>query len=125
MTTERDAASADRAFFAALLEGNAEALDQILADDFMLIDVLSGSEVPRAVLLTLIQSGRLKFDRIDIIESRVRLYGTAAIVTGRTQMSGRFGDQPFAAASRYTHVFVEQKGRWRLTAAQGTQIAPQ
>jgi len=37
-------------------------------------------------------------------------------------MRGRFGNQAFAARSRYTHVYIEQEGRWRLVAAQGTQI---
>jgi len=37
-------------------------------------------------------------------------------------MTGQFGETPFAAKSRYTHVYAEQQGRWRLVAAQGTQI---
>ncbi len=31
---------------------------------------------------------------------------------------------PFAASSRYTHVFLERESRWRLVAAQGTLITP-
>jgi hypothetical protein len=38
-------------------------------------------------------------------------------------MAGQGGGQAWSARSRYTHVFVEQKGRWRLVAAQGTLIA--
>jgi hypothetical protein len=37
-------------------------------------------------------------------------------------MAGVIGDTPFAASSRYTHVFVDQQGEWRLVTAQGTQI---
>jgi hypothetical protein len=38
-------------------------------------------------------------------------------------MEGRLGDTPFAASSRYTHVFVEEQGEWRMASAQGTSIA--
>ena len=31
-------------------------------------------------------------------------------------MRGRFGEAPFSADSRYTHVCVEQQGRWRMVA---------
>jgi len=38
-------------------------------------------------------------------------------------MAGSFAGTAFAAASRYTHVFVrDADARWRLASAQGTQI---
>src|SRR5712692_10087544 len=51
MTSRTDALAMDRRFFAALAEGSREALERILADDFVLIDVVSGGEVPTAQLL--------------------------------------------------------------------------
>jgi hypothetical protein len=112
----------DGQFFCALVDGSAEDLDQILADDFVLIEVMGGSEVTKSSLLDAIESGRLKFDAIEPADTRVRMYQTTAVVTGRTQMSARLGGTPFAIRSRYTHVYVEQEGAWRLVAAQGTQI---
>jgi len=32
---------------------------------------------------------------------------------------------PFVASSRYTHVYIQQEGRWRMVSAQGTRIAPE
>jgi ketosteroid isomerase-like protein len=100
-----------------------ENLSQILADDFIMIEVMGGSEVTKSSLLGAIESGQLKFEAVEPAEMRVRTYQTTAVVTGRTQMSGRFAGTPFAVRSRYTHVYVEQQGRWRLVTAQGTQIA--
>ena len=57
-------------------------------------------------------------------EQRVRRYQATIVITGRTRMKGRLGDAPFSASSRYTHVYVEQQGEWRLVAAQGTPILP-
>jgi ketosteroid isomerase-like protein len=115
----------ERRFFTALVAADVAELDRILADDFMLIDVMRGAEVTRAALLEVLGAGQLKFVAIEPAESHVRSYGGTAVVTGRTQMHGRFGEEPFSASSRYTHVYVEQQGRWRMVAAQGTQIAPE
>jgi ketosteroid isomerase-like protein len=125
MEQASDPLAAEREFFTALVEARPEALDRVLADDFVLIDVMRGAEVTKAALLAVIGSGQLRFEVIEPAEQRVRLYPATAVVTGRTRMSGRFGGALFAALSRYTHVYVEQQGRWRLVAAQGTPIAPE
>lgn len=116
--------SADQEFFTALTEANVGVLNRVLADDFVLIDVMSGSEVPKATLLNVVSSGQLKFETIERVEYRVRVYGITAVVIGRTEMGGHYNGQPFRVSSRYTHVFVDDSGHWRLVAAQGTQIAP-
>ncbi len=113
---------AEQAFFTALIEANLETLDKVLSDDFVLIDVMSGSEIAKSALLEVVGGGQLKFDNIVRKEFRVRTYGQTAVVIGQTKMRGAFEGQPFGASSRYTHVFVEQSDRWRMVAAQGTQI---
>jgi ketosteroid isomerase-like protein len=125
MQESLDPLAAEREFFGALVQADLETLDRILAEDFLLIDVMSGSEITKAMFLAVLESGQITFDAIEPADVRVRLYPPAAIVTGRTLMRGRFGETPFTLGSRYTHVYVEQQGRWRLVTAQGTQIAPQ
>ncbi len=120
---DQDPLSADRRFFAALLAADADGLADLLAVDFQLIDVLQGSEISRAALIEAVATGQVRFDAIEVGEARECRYGNVAVITGRTQMRGQGGDQTWAARSRYTHVYVEQGGRWRLVAAQGTQIA--
>jgi uncharacterized protein DUF4440 len=124
MNAEAESLAAEDRFFGALLEGDMEGLDRVLADDFILIDVMTGSEITKSSLLAVIGAGQLQFDVIERAGHLVRVYQTTAVITGRTEMKGRFGDAPFAASSRYTHVYVEQQGVWHLVAAQGTQIAP-
>ena len=114
--------TADRRFFTALLEGCVGDLDGVLADDFILIEVMGGAEITKAVLLAAVGCGELKFESIHPAGCRARVYQSAAVVTGRTEMKGSMGGTPFSASSRYTHVFVEQEGRWRMVSAQGTRI---
>lgn len=115
--------SAESRFFTALIEADAEALDRILADDFVLVDVMRGGEITKAPLLAVVGSRQMVFGAIERIESHVRIYASTGVVVGRTRMSGRFGETPFTVESRYTHVYVNEQGRWRLVSAQGTRIA--
>jgi ketosteroid isomerase-like protein len=116
--------AADANFFNALIKADIPALDRILADDFVLIDVMGGSEISKTALLAALDSNQVEFEAIEPTENRVRLYHATAVVTGRTQMQGRLAGSPFGLSSRYTHVYVQQQGEWRLVTAQGTQIPP-
>jgi hypothetical protein len=123
MKSELNPLVAEQEFFGALIAGKVEALDQLLVDEFILVDVMRGAEITKPGLLAAVASGQAKFEAIEPSETRVRNFGSTAVVNGRTEMRGRLGDTPFAVRSRYTHVYVEQQGRLRLASAQGTQIA--
>jgi len=112
----------DQRFFSALIRSDLTALDRILTNDFVLVDVIRGSEVSKSILLSVIQSGQLRFETITPSDVRLRLYDRTAIITGRTQMHGWFGDAPFAVQSRYTHVYIQHQVQWCLASAQGTPI---
>jgi hypothetical protein len=122
MSAEVDVRTAESAFFDALLQGSREQLEGVLGPDFILVDVMTGSEIPRATLVDLVGSGQLVFDSIERLGAQVRLYTGMAVVTGSTRMRGHFGEQGFGAHSRYTHVYEHAPHRWRLVSAQGTPI---
>jgi hypothetical protein len=117
---ESELANVDRRFFNGLA-GRPAVLDELLADGFLLIDVFSGTEITKSALLTVIRSGELKFDKIKLIDQRVRCYDDSAVVTGWTRMQGRVGDESFEVSSRYTHVYAKLGDEWQLVSAQGTQ----
>lgn len=124
MTIDADVLQAERSFFDALLKADAVALGKLLAEDFLMIDLLRGSQLPKPALLEALRSGELRFERIEPSDPLVRLYRPTAIVTGRTRLAGRYGGSSFDTATRYTHVYAEQDGRWSLVAAQGTPVVP-
>jgi ketosteroid isomerase-like protein len=119
-----DTRAADTEFFRLLATGDAAGLAALLTHDFMLIDVFQGAEIPRSALLELIASGQLRFEPVIPRDVQVRRHGATSIVTGRTDMRGQFDGIPFATASRYNHIYVEEDGAWHLVSAQGTIIAP-
>ena len=123
MTTRQEVSAAEDRFFTALLEADGGALDALLTPDFVLVDVMTGSEISGPVLRDLVAGRQLVFESVERVDSRVRGYGSAAVVTGQTRMSGRYQEQSWSAHSRYTHVYVRDDDGWRLASAQGTPIA--
>jgi len=66
MNAKLDPLVVDRHFFTSLIEANLLALDQVLAGDFILIDVMSGSEVTKSSLLAVIGSGKSGSNRLNL-----------------------------------------------------------
>lgn len=117
---------ADSDFFTALLAGDIPALESQLAEDFLIVDVASGSVHRRGAFLLAIAGGAVIFQEIETFpeESVTRLTGTGTgIVIGRTAISycGGAGSAT-ELDSRYTHLFQADGGNWRLLSAQGTPI---
>ena len=112
----------DESFFTALLAADHDLLGAILADDFVIADVLSGQVARRDELLGAIRSGQLRFAEVTrhAGERSVRLRDSAAVVVGRTTMVMRYRDDQVTVHSRYTHVYTRENRRWRLMSAQGT-----
>ena len=113
---------ADRRFFAALVAGDVGTLERLIAADFVIVDVFSGSEAGKKELVDGLGSGVLRFTLIEPEGATVRRYGDAAVVVGTTRMRGTFGGNAFGVHSRYTHVFAADGEEWRLVSAQGTPI---
>jgi ketosteroid isomerase-like protein len=120
--TSTAAIDVDRRFFNALLGADVIELEQILADDFIIIDVMRGAVTSKSEIIQAVQSGQVKFEEIEVVDSHPRVYGNAAVVTGSTRMVLRFGNATMEVRSRYTHVYCELEGAWRLVSAQGTRI---
>jgi ketosteroid isomerase-like protein len=116
----------DQRFFDALVAGDDAGLNELLADDFILVSVNDGAAVTKADLLAVVSSGAVRFPAVQSFhdEAVVRRVGDVGIVVGRTGMSFTDADgTAFTAGSRYTHVFAaEPGGGWRLLSAQGTEI---
>jgi ketosteroid isomerase-like protein len=115
----------DKRFFDALTAGDAAVLEELLAADFLLVAINSGTVVSKTQLVGAITAGTLQFGKIQSFpeEAVVRRVGEVGIVIGRTNMTFTEGGTT-SAASRYTHVFQSTPVGWELLSAQGTAIKP-
>jgi uncharacterized protein (TIGR02246 family) len=102
--------------------GDAEALNRLFSDD-LLITVPSMAPMTKAEVLGVTRSGRLKFPRYESSDVSVRVYGDAAVVTGRLQRTRAMGDRVMEDDWRFTKVFVRQAGSWRVVAFHASPAA--
>jgi hypothetical protein len=66
MTASHDVLATDDAFFRALMSADRDALGGLLADDFVLVDVMQGAELGKESLLGVVCSKQLELDSIEL-----------------------------------------------------------
>lgn len=112
----------DREWNEAYPDRDIEALERILADDWTAIDG-AGLVISKRQLLERVRSNPHPLDWHEFDEFRLRVFGDAAVVTGRLSAGGRGEGGDFSFRQRYTRVYVKREDVWRAVAAQVTVVS--
>ena len=106
----------------ATLKNDIEANDRLLADNWVNINP-DGSITTKAKLMELLKDGSFKIMSIDNDEVMVRVFGDAAVVTGRstTKRAGQ-GSEVISRQVRFTRVYARRHGKWQVVSAHNTLI---
>ena len=99
----------EREWFNAVVKNDATTLNRIFADDFTAINS-DGSVIGKAEMVKMFSSGKFKLDEIKSEEFKLRLYGTTAVVNGR---STYVRDGKTLGSSSHTEVWVKRAGIWK------------
>jgi ketosteroid isomerase-like protein len=100
----------EKEFEAALVRNDRDAIAQFLAEDWVIVGP-NGKVIQRNRFLEVIEAGLLVHTRMETSETRIRVYGDAAVVTGLTTSAGSFAGQEFSNLERATSVYVRQQGK--------------
>jgi len=103
--------------------GDSGALEALWADDLE-IAVPKMSVLTRSDAVAFARSGRMKFVHYQTSDLRIRVYGDAAVVTGRLQRTRVLNGQEVSDDWRFTKVYVRQAQRWLVVAFHASEAAP-
>ena len=120
---EQQIAQVNRDFDEAERKRDFAAIERMLADDFIWT-TFAGTVFDRPGTINHLRSGDSKYDLYQSDDVRIRIYGDAAVTTGRLIRRGRNSKGDLSGEFRYTRVYLKQTGNWRVAAYQLTSIAP-
>jgi len=104
----------------ALVRGDGETLERIMADDFFMTYPLEGDD--KAQFISDVTSGDLKIEHLSREQVSVRLFGSTAVVTARDSATWLYHGRELSGQYKIIMVYVERKGRWQLCAIQACPI---
>lgn len=96
-------------------KGDAKPLELLWAEDIE-IAIPKMKVLTRSEALSFFRSGRMKFDRYETSDINVRVYGDAAVVTGRLERTRGLLGVTTTDDWRFIKVYARQSGRWRVVA---------
>jgi ketosteroid isomerase-like protein len=119
---EDDVAQLDAAYQSAVERNDATTMERILADGFVLV-VGIGKVFTKADLLAEARSGRMVYERQDVEQRTVRLWGDTAIVTALLSARGTEDGKPFTYRVWFSDTYVRTPSGWRYVHGQsGTRL---
>ena len=106
----------------AMLKADVATLGGILGEDLTYVHG-SGVVDTKESLLASISSGKMKYLAFDEIDLKVRVYGGAAVLTGKLAVKAKRGDENLDLTLGLTGVYAKgADGAWKLVAWQTTKL---
>ncbi len=112
-TETRQLEQLERAWNQAHITGDADALDRLWADDLE-VAVPHMAVMTKPEALAFARSGRMKFLRYTTSDLHIRLYGDAAVVSGRLQRTRSMNGKEVSDDWQFIKVYIRQGQRWRV-----------
>jgi len=97
-------------------------IDRAAADDFTWTD-LEGITWTKAQSLSSLRSGEDVITSLVTDDMKVRIYGDAAVVTGRNTVKEMLKGKDISGQYRWTDAWVKKDGRWQCVVSVASKIA--
>jgi ketosteroid isomerase-like protein len=107
---------------AAERSGDADALEPLLANDFLLVGPL-GFMLDKSQYLGSRRSGDLQHESLEWADVRVRVYGEAAVAVGTQTQRSTYQGRDASGRFRVTQIAVRRDDRWTIVGLQYSPIA--
>jgi len=101
--------------------GDAKRVEAQLHNDFELTGP-TGMVMDKEQYVGAVREKVLVLESAKLDETKVRIYGDAAVVSGLMVVAGRHGDFDFTGTYRFTDTLIKHDGKWQKVAGQMTPI---
>ena len=106
----------------AWVKRNVAFFDRVIADDFTWTAPY-GIVSTKAQSLATLKSGEDVVTSWVVDEMKVRVYGDAAVATGRSTIKETYKGEDVSGQYRWTDTWVKRAGRWQCVAGHSSEIA--
>ena len=115
-------AQLQQALAKAWVAGDRATIERIIAPDWRSTGP-DGQTSDRASILADVFEKRVhQIRQVKIDDVLVRVFGDAAVVTGRTHGIGNFAETPYDVIIRFTDSFVRREGQWTAVASHASVV---
>jgi ketosteroid isomerase-like protein len=108
----------------ATMKRDVVALGRLLSDDYSFTDH-DGVISTKAQILAMLKSGEDVVTSAVSTDMKVRVYGDAAVVTGRYTAKEQLKGKDISGTSAFTDTWVKRPGGWVCVATHGSTVAKQ
>lgn len=104
----------------AQLNDDVAEMDRLLSDDYIGI-MMNGQVVTKAQHLARMRTRQLSLKKMELNDVKVKLIGSAAIVTSEARVDGTSEGVPVHGMYRYTRIYTRlPNGTWKITNFEAT-----
>jgi ketosteroid isomerase-like protein len=104
----------------ALVRGDAETLNRIMAEDFFFAYPMEGDD--KARFLADITSGDVRVKYLNRENVTVRIWGNTAMLTAKDSAKWFYQGRDFSGHYKIVHIYSQRDGRWQLVSVQACPI---
>jgi len=121
--TDNDAVlAADDARLNALIAGDFDALDRLLAADLVFVHT-KGERDDKKTYLDSLRSGRIRYRAITRSETSVKVTGDVGILCGAVTLHATIDNDNRSMPVRYMSVWARHAGGWQLLAIDTSRVS--
>ena len=124
-TDAETVAALDTEYQAAVAKNDADTMDRILADDFVLV-LGNGTVYTKEDLLKSAREKSIQYEQqVEVDNSqKVRVWGDTAVITAKLWVKGVKGDQSFDRKLWFSDTYVRTKNGWKYVFGQASIALP-
>ncbi|MEG9432456.1 nuclear transport factor 2 family protein [Terriglobus sp. ADX1] len=113
----------EQSWLQALTKSDTTVLEKLMSDDFLAISA-NGTLSDKQQYLQRVTSGINSFRSIDVMDIKVRMQPSAAVVVSQVRVLGQLDSHPVNAVFRYTKVYGRAaNGQWRVLNLEATRVS--